>query len=401
MRWLRLSTFMYLAAFGCNGSGRTVQHTDAAPHDLGEGCLDLASAIDHVSPGDGIEARFDSLPPRDSHRRLDGVAGWDAGASLDVADSCRIEIAASSGGSLVDLTADPTAFLRVKGTIVWGDTEPFEPEWSWSVIRSDGRNIEAAQIDDPSEAQFPIAIPARYDIAATILGNGQSCVGFSHAIAQAPASSYRLYHLRVIPPTNDPDRTIVPYEVDVRVNAGSPPITKDVTMEAGILVTVDPSTSLSGSPSGGDASLTVAVPSYIRIQSSGSTWTSYGRSSDAGPFQAVLDSLLEFQVLVVPDPENPGNHPLPPFLLSRATSGGSTVDARYISASANPLQLPSGIHVVGHLTTPDGPAQGATLTLRSYVAPDSSGQNDLLFSTVGRADEDGAYELWVNQGGVF
>jgi hypothetical protein len=50
---------------------------------------------------------------------------------------------------------------------------------------------------------------------------------------------------------------------------------------------------------------------------------------------------------------------------------------------------------------PDGPALGATISLHSYQPSTTVGQTDLIFSTVGQADSDGAYSLSVNPGGML
>ena len=115
----------------------------------------------------------------------------------------------------------------------------------------------------------------------------------------------------------------------------------------------------------------------------------------------MLDTLLEYQVLVVPDPPNATTQPLPPYLLNRATSNNVRVDAQFIKTNANPLPLPPGIAIAGHLLTPDGPAIGATISLHSYQPSATVGQTDLLFSTVGQANADGAYSLSVNPSGML
>lgn len=57
--------------------------------------------------------------------------------------------------------------------------------------------------------------------------------------------------------------------------------------------------------------------------------------------------------------------------------------------------------MTGRLLGPDGPMEGATLSLHSYQSSTKAGQTDLLFSTVGRADSDGNYVLRVNPAGAF
>jgi hypothetical protein len=309
----------------------------------------------------------------------------------DLASACHLDIAPLSPESLVDLIAGPTAFLRVQASITWGQTTPYAPDWTWSVIRSDGQAIVPTPAGvDPSVAQFPIAMAARYDITVSI---GDNCAGSARALAQDPQNDFRLYRLRVLPPS-DSASGAVPYEVDLKIAAGSTQTTKDVDLDTGLPVAIDPSTA-SGAP------LTVAVPSLIRIQSSGSTWVRYGRSTNQAPFRTVLDALLEYQVLVVPDPPSGTSPALPPYLLNRTTSDNVRIDAQFIKSNANPLPIPPGLPIRGHLMAPGGPATGATISLHSYLPSTSVGQTDLLFSTVGQADADGAYSLSVNPGGML
>jgi len=238
--------------------------------------------------------------------------------------------------------------------------------------------------------QFPIAIAARYDITVRI---GDQCEGADRALVQEAQNDFRLYRLRVLPPSTSANGA-VPYEVDLKVVAGSLQNTKDVDFNTGTPVSIDPST-------GPETPLAVAIPSTIRIQSSSSTWITYGRSTNQAPFRTVLDTLLEYQVLVVPDPPISADRPLPAYLLNRATSDNVRVDAQFLRTNANPLPIPLGLTVAGHLMTPDGPALGATLAMRSYQPSPTVGQTDLLYSTVGQAADDGSYSLNVNPGGML
>jgi len=333
---------------------------------------------------------------RDSGLVLDG-ATLDAGgppdapsSAPDASNRCYVEITPVTPATLVNLTASPTASLRVQGTVVWAGTPPFPPSWNWAVTRSDGKSIDSSEIPgDLGQIQFSISTAGRYDIAVDI-GNG--CVGSARALVQDSSTQFRLYHLRALPP--DSASMAVPYEVDVRLVAGSTSTTRDIEFDTGAPVTIDPTT-------GTTSPLAVAIPSYVRIQSSGSTWVTFGRSSNQGPFRTVLDLMLEYQVLLVPDPPSDGSEAFPPYLLSRATSNNVKVDAQYIGAYANPMPIPLGIAIKGHLLGPDGPVEGATISLHSYQSASTAGQTDLLFSTVGRADSDGGYTLRVNPAGNF
>lgn len=383
----RLVALCAVVAGACGGADGAAARRDSG---IGFDGRPLDAGKDTRISIDGGDARRDGGP------QLDG-AGLDAGQAVDApwfvpdaSNACHVDIAPVTPATLVSLTAGPTASLRVQGVVVWEQTPPFPPAWSWSVTRSDGKTIEAKEIPgDPGQIQFSIATAGRYDIAVDI-GNG--CSGTARALVQDSSSQFRIYRMRALPPETSP--MAVPYEVDLRLVAGSASTSKDIELDTGASVTIDPT-------SGAVSPLPVAVPSYIRIASTESTWVAYGRSSNQGPFRTVLDLMLEYQVLVIPDPPSDGSEAIPPYLLGRATSDDVKVDARYIGAYSNPMPLPRGIAISGYLLGPEGPAEGATISLRSYQSTHTVGQTDLLFSTVGRAGSDGKYALRVNPAGNF
>lgn len=386
----RLVAVCAVLASACGASDGVARRRDASA-----GGADGGGARD--ASKDGPRVVVDSAEvSRDSGTQIDG-GGLDAGRALDApwfapdaSNACHVDITPVTPATLVNLTAGPTASLRVQGTITWEQTPPFPPAWSWSVTRSDGKAVETKEIaGDPGQIQFSLTTAGRYDITVDI-GNG--CIGTARALVQDSSSQFRIYRLRALPP--DSASAAVPYEVDIRVVAGSASTTKDIEFDTGAPVTIDPTT-------GTASPLPVAVPSYIRIESAESTWVSYGRSNNQGPFRTVLDLMLEYQVLVVPDPPSDGSEAFPPYLLGRATSNNIKVDARYIGAYSNPLPLPRGIAMGGYLLGPDGPVEGATISLHSYQSTAATGQTDLLFSTVGRAGSDGKYALRVNPAGNF
>jgi hypothetical protein len=379
-----------VATTACGGSDGIARRRDAAVDVARDGAR--GDSGKDVS-GIGIDGAKSN---RDAPLALDGAAREDGGTRdgpwyfPDAPTACHVDITPITPASLVNLTAGPTASLRVQGTVVWEQTIPFQPSWQWSVTRSDGKTIESKEVPgDLGQIQFSLSVAGRYDLTVDI-GNG--CTGTARALVQDSSTQFRVYHVRALPP--DSVSAAIPYEFDVRLLAGSTSATRDIEFDTGAPVTIDP-TAGSGAP------LPVAVPSSIRIQSSGSTWVTSGRSSNQGPFRAVLDLMLEYQVLVVPDPSSDGSEDLPPYLLSRATSNNVKVDAQYLGAYANPLRLPRGVAVTGRLLGPDGPVEGATLSLHSYQSSTTAGQTDLVFSTVGRADSDGNYALRVNPAGAF
>jgi hypothetical protein len=384
----RLVAVCAVLAGACGGSDGFARKRDAGSGTADAAARDTGKDTRVVLDGGAVR--------RDSGSQIDGGA-LDMGRAVDApwytpdaSTVCHVDITPVTPATLVALTAGPTASLRVQGTVTWEQTPPFLPAWSWSVTRSDGKVIETKEIPgDPGQIQFSLATAGRYDITVDI-GNG--CGGTARALVQDSSSQFRIYRLRALPP--DTASAAVPYEVDVRVVAGSASTNKDIEFDTGASVTIDPTT-------GTASPLPVAVPSYIRIESAESTWVSYGRSNNQGPFRTVLDLMLEYQVLVIPDPPSDGSEAFPPYLLSRATSNNVKVDARYIGAYSNPLPLPRGIPMAGYLLGPDGPVEGATISLRSYQSDSAAGQSDLLFSTVGRAGRDGHYALRVNPAGNF
>jgi hypothetical protein len=372
-----------LAAGACGGSSRPAKARDAASVDAN---VNKDAARDNPAGTPDTPAASHDGPWGSDGRPWDVPSSPDAPAAVpDVAGTCHVDITAVMPPTLTDLTAGPTASLRAQGTVAWAEADPFPPAWNWSVTRSDGQVVASKVVaGDPSQIQFPISLAGRYDITVDI---GGGCGGAARALVQDARNQSRTYRLRALPPASAV--TAVPYEIDLILVAGVTEVSSDIALDTGIPVAIDPTTTLS-------FGLAVAVPWYIRIQSSASTWAISGRSGKQGPFRTVLDLMLDYEVLVVPDPPADARAALPPYLLNRSTSGDVKVDARYIGAYANPLMLPQGIAISGHLRGPQGPAENATIGLAAYHASTTA-----LFSTVGRADGDGAYSLRVNPAGAF
>jgi hypothetical protein len=172
-------------------------------------------------------------------------------------------------------------------------------------------------------------------------------------------------------------------EQEIKVVAGSPPITRDITLNIGTEVTLDPITPIQGS-------IQVAVPSLIRLQPAGSTWKTFGNTSALGPFRAILDPVFEYQVLVIPEAAGMFAN-LPPYLLSRETTNGIKVTSQYLALVGGSLAIGPGITIQGRVTANGQPMAKARVVL----------QSGLLFSVGGETDAQGNYTLNVNPGGVF
>jgi hypothetical protein len=383
----------------CDSNVRVKQDAlgrDGSSGNDADDAIDSDARKDGFNPDSGkpqLDTAVDRLPKIDVSLPQDS-AWW----VQDTNDQCHVKITPISPSSLLGLTPGPNQTLQVRGDIILGSQAPFNPLWNWQVIRSDGVVITPTLIEqDPSIVHFPISIPARYDILVSI-GNG--CSGSTHALAPNPQSQFTMYRIRVLPPgtlastTSDSPmagqcknkqggKCPVPYETDLRIEAGSTQITRDVALEIGVPVTIDPYNPAA-------LPLPIAVPSYIRIMSPLSTWVVHGHSSNQGPFYTLLDGLISYQVLVVPDAYAFGIT-LPPYLIQNLNPNDTQVTAEYIATVANPLSLEQGITITGRITANNLPVEGASINLQSEV----------LFSTGGVADDQGIYSLRVNPGGVF
>ena len=322
-------------------------------------------------------------------------------APHDVYVACTVNITPWSSSSLLNLPSGASAALAVEGTIAWGSSTPTQPTWQWTVKGPDSTPLALTPITttykNTAIVQFPLLIPGNYDISVSAT---PACKGHASATAVKPQDvSQQPYFIRVLPPPAAsagsgqicdngaarwcPSQDAVPYENTNFVLQPGQPRQGDIQFLRGYAVSIDPVQAAQPT-----AFPSVAIPSYVRVSPHRSTWTFDGASSSEQPLRALLDPLLTYDVLVVPQTDT-STQVFPPFLVA------SKVAQEFRPAD---FDVAGGVTIRGTLRGPGGPAVGARLLLRA----DATDSVTLpLPSTVGGAGATGAYSLSVSVGTLF
>jgi len=294
----------------------------------------LSSAGGSTSAG-GLANSADASGDWSASGPMDAPAAKPDGGPTDATASvlgdaylpCAVSIVPSSSPSLFNLVPGDTATLAVKGTVTGSSTTVTASSWQWTVRGPDGTPLAITTVPtserNTSSIQFPLLAPGIYDISVTATS---SCKGHASATAVKPQERSQTYFLRVLPPpTSPPDsgqtcdngparwcpcEDAVPYEDNNFVLQAGQPVSHDVQLLRGYVVSVDPMAVAHPDPNAFPA---IAVPSYIHLAPHGSTWTMDGASTSDQPMRALLHPLLRYDVLVVPQSSNTSPTALPPF----------------------------------------------------------------------------------------
>ena len=338
-----------------------------------------------------------------------GIA-QDAGATSDGATpprdvyvACTVNIIPWSSSSLLNLPSGANSTLEVEGIIAWGSSTPTQPSWQWTVKSPDGTPLTLTPITTTDKTtaivQFPLLVPGSYDISASAT---TACKGHASATAVKPQDvAPQPYFIRVLPPPAAsagsgqicdngstrwcPSEDAVPYENTNFVLQPGQPRQGDVQFGRGYAVSLDPTQAAQTTPTAFPA---VAIPSYVRVSPHRSSWTFDGASTSDQPLRALLDQLLIYDILVIPETDN-SSKVFPPFLVA------SKLAQEFRPAD---FVVADGVTIQGTLRGPGGPAAGARLILRA----DATDLVTLpLPSTVGSASATGAYSLSASVGTLF
>ena len=254
-----------------------------------------------------------------------GIA-QDAGATSDGATpprdvyvACTVNIIPWSSSSLLNLPSGANSTLEVEGIIAWGSSTPTQPSWQWTVKSPDGTPLTLTPITTTDKTtaivQFPLLVPGSYDISASAT---TACKGHASATAVKPQDvAPQPYFIRVLPPPAAsagsgqicdngstrwcPSEDAVPYENTNFVLQPGQPRQGDVQFGRGYAVSLDPTQAAQTTPTAFPA---VAIPSYVRVSPHRSSWTFDGASTSDQPLRALLDQLLIYDILVIPETDN-------------------------------------------------------------------------------------------------
>jgi hypothetical protein len=317
-----------------------------------------------------------------------GAAGGSAGAADGGIPSPPIGLsdaaASADGGSSPFLCAItlqplmPTRFDGVPagegnrfrmGATVSGSQVPVKPTWHWQVTHDSGAAVAASSVDgEPAAIEFPTVKPGAYTVVVDLVGiSGCAATATVNAVV-VPVNRAAEFFLRVTPPAG---MGLAMLETDLLVQSDQP-IVRPLELESLPPVGhVDPHEG------------TDALPAYfVQISSPTSTarYEAYLDTRVARPpfFDAYLVRGNYYNVLIVPD------------LLAGVPVRAPIVfkNLSYDGFGATTFQVDGGVAIAGKVSLGDAPLAESRVRLR----------DDLLPSTVGRADATGAYSLQARPG---
>ena len=272
--------------------------------------------------------------------------------------TCTVDILPDNPPRL-ELLSGPDSRLRVRAEVS-GPSAPANPSWRWQVLFEQVSRVEVATVPGRADiVEFPVRSPGAYFIKAEA---ATDCSTEVTASAQSASDRVSTFWVRVTPPRAS---GLPPQDTTISVGGRGAPA-KNLALERGQLVRIDPHDR-------GD----VAIPSFIRISSRGSTVLFEGHNKDTHMgFQPALLPLLTYDVLVVPD------GPIAPILLT----------GRKPAELVAPLfLLDPGVPVSGEILAGAGAGTrvaGVRVLMRSGRLP----------STIGTSDGDGRFALRARPG---
>ena len=272
----------------------------------------------------------------------------------------------------------------LRAEILVGGSGMSEWTWqgSWQGDGGSGPVSKTLRTEDPAAAAFPITNPGTYTFTAS---DGRGCAATLTVPVAGPCTGCdQTVIIRSVPPSD----VLIPVQTGVWTFTGSPPFLLDFKLHSGRDVSISPRV-------GGSL-----IQAYVRINSTAGELIADGLADPRVAFRSVLRemdgaTLLNYDVLVVP--------------LDGASGSSIAATAPQLYPNVAPanmidFSLAGGVTVIGittRLPSDGGPAVPVSdarvmLTNRNPTANDNGG--DLIFSSVGRADAQGNFELHAQPG---
>ena len=297
----------------------------------------------------------------------------DAAASFDAAPgggpfSCAITLQALMPTRTDGLPAGEGNIFRM-GATASGAAVPAKPVWHWKVTHESGAVIPFNGVDgEPAAIDFPTVKEGVYTVLVDLVGIS-NCVGTGAVRAVAPAKRSVEFFLRVTPPAG---QGLAVLETDVVVQSDQP-IIKGLEFESPPPVGhVDPHEGMDALPA-----------FFVQISSPTSTarYEAYLDTRVSRPFfDAPLIRGNSYNVLIVPD-NLVGSTPRAPIVFRNLS---------WDAFASTSFQVDPGMAIAGKVFSSTGPLDKSRVRLR----------DELLPSTVGTTDANGAYRLQT-RGGRF
>jgi hypothetical protein len=287
-------------------------------------------------------------------------------------------VPATSNLEAYPLVAGDTMRVVLRAEILSGG--PTVPVWDWQASR-DGVTVPAVAVgrEDPAAVVFPIATKGDYTFSAT--ARSSLCSARVSVFVQ-PVDFCEACDRSVIVRAAPPPDAEIPVQTGPTGLDGSPPFSqRNIFLAHGLGVLVAPSVD-------GEK-----VPSYVRISDPAGQLVVDGLAAPNVGFGARLlemnlkRELIAYDLLVVPI-DGPGDD----VVAATAPQLFKSRTAAQIKASS--FSLSGGVTVTGKTTSTNGQAvPDARVILTNRDPSESASREDLIFSSIGRADANGNYTL--------
>ena len=313
------------------------------------GCLALAACGAASSKGNSTGAGGSATGAAGSV----GTGGTGGGLPM-----CQVDIVPIIPMSFDGLAANPTAKVRVLGSVT--GPVPGTYEWQWTVTLADGSSVPVAPVapSDPSLVEFPTTTTGTYTIAVEL--KGASCAGLRTIVVAKANAKVATFRFHVTPPST---ASVPAQDIARQVTGGTPSGGNTLALDPGILVSFNVTRASDGS----------ALPSYVRFTEVNTGAVLETRTS--GPLGNTMRVAQgTYRTLVVPDGDvAPAT--LPPRAAAEMAVGG--------------IPLDDGAAIAGTVADAAGkPLAGATVVLRDGE----------LVSTTGKTDATGAFHVRARAG---
>ncbi len=276
-------------------------------------------------------------------------------------DSCSIRFRPLSTPALTNLPAGPgrSVTLQAERSAPISTTTG----WSWSVSHNGAKTNLSPDPKDPSVVTLPLPDEGRYELSV----HADSCHGTTTISAVSADKRTAYYWIRVIPPEGSP---FLPHEQGVGIRAD---VVEQNAFElpSGYAVPVDPR-----APNA--LELATAIPSYLRLSASGSSFLQESRSTANGASTFRVSPLRQYSLMVIPD------NGWAPQIFEGLMLNGATVQS-FSKPNKPDFELSQGTEVRVRLRDDGFAVSGARLLFRAGDLP----------STLGASDESGSTQIYV------
>jgi len=267
-------------------------------------------------------------------------------------DACTVLFRPLSAPALTNLPAGPDKTVNIQCE---SSSRPLPGEsWSWEVVHAGTLIPVIPDPKDRSIVTLPLNNEGRYEIKVT---RGE-CRGTTTVSAVFSNRRTAYYWVRIIPPETG---AVLPHEGGVGIRAD---LMEQASFElpSGFAVPVDPR-----APNA--LELATAIPSYLRLSASGSSFLQEGRSTSQGVATFRVQPLKTYTLVVIPD------NGWAPRLFDRLMLSGDEKPAFDQTDNTN-FELTQGTEIRAQLREGGFAVMGARILFRAGELPSTLGSSD-------------------------